>query len=81
MKYARGKKTKVKVENTSIKMKLSKKEFQTIQKAISKRMKKKGLKPKDVEEAIELVRKGYQTQPGTKEEFGVWKKEQVWGDE
>jgi hypothetical protein len=31
-------------------------EFQTTQKAVSKRMKKKGLKPKDVEKAIEDLR-------------------------
>jgi Arc/MetJ-type ribon-helix-helix transcriptional regulator len=32
-------------------------EFQTTQKAVSKRMKKKGLKPKDVEKAIEDLRR------------------------
>jgi len=68
-------------------------EYEMTRKAVSKRMKKKGLKPKDVEKAIDDLkrklktkrledqhRKGYQAKPVTKDEFGVWKKEQVWGN-
>lgn len=51
IKYIQGKKTKAKVENISI--------YEISRKAVSKRIKTKGLKPKDVEKAIEdLRRKG-----------------------
>lgn len=57
------------------------KKLHTTRSAFARSALKEALRNLRIKQLEDRHRKGYQAHPATREEVGVWEKEQAWGDE